>query len=263
MDSPPREPEAFTERVARLMIEHLGRAEIAITGPLELTIDDRLVGLDNLYRAMHQGEEEPRAVFERFIHAYLSARQLEEVPLPFEVARHKILPRIHPLEFFRDRQPDFFAYQPFVNDTVILYMIDLRGAVTPVTTEQLIRWGIGVEEIDQLARENLAVHRPELELKVFHGESGAAALFNTGDGYDAARILLSGLHPNLSPELGGDFLVAIPTRDVFVAFPTEPDGFVGRLKKRIEHDFKKLPYPITDDLFLVTLDGVADWRPAA
>ena len=269
MEPLPREPEAFTERMARLLADRLGGAEITISGPLELTIDRRLVGLGNLHRAVWQGEEDMvevggvEAVVERFVEAYRSARQLERTPLPFEMVRSRILPRIQPADFFEHRRPDFLAAQPFVNETVILYMIDINGAVAPVTTEQLIRWGVDLETIDQLARENLAAARPDLELQLFRGDQGAAALLNTGDGYDAARLLLGELHPQLAPELGGDFLVAIPTRDVFLAFPTGPEGFVGRVQQRIAHDYRKLPYPITDHLFLVTLDGIADWRPEA
>jgi hypothetical protein len=36
-----------------------------------------------------------------------------------------------------------------------------------------------------------------------------------------------------------------------------PDPFVGRLKQRVEDDFRRLPYPITRELFYVTRDGVA------
>jgi uncharacterized protein YtpQ (UPF0354 family) len=142
-------------------------------------------------------------------------------------------------------------------------MIDLNDAATPISTEQLIKWGVDVDEIDRIARNNLASYRPELELQLFRSDDASAALFNTGDGYDAARLLLDQLYPKLAPELGGNFLVAIPTRDVFIAFPTEPKPFIDRLRSRISDDFKSLPYPITSNLFLVTLDGVAEWRDAA
>lgn len=263
MERLPREPEAFTEQVMRLLAEPLGNARIEFSGPLELHIDDRAVDLTDLYRAIHNGERPPEQAIEHFVEAYLEARRLEETPLPFEMIRSRILPRIQPSGFFKESRAEFYACQPFINDTLILYMIDVNGVVTPVTTEQLIRWGIGVEDLDELARRNLAAHEPDLELKVFQGDEGTAALFNAGDGYDASRLLLNHLYPQLAPELGGNFLVAIPTRDVFVAFPTEPDGFVGQLKQRIAADYRKLPYPITDNLFLVTLDGVASWDTAA
>ena len=77
------------------------------------------------------------------------------------------------------------------------------------------------------------------------------------DGYDAARILLSRLYDRLAPELKGDFYVATPARDTFLALTYDPPEFVDRLKARIEADYKRLPYPITNSLFVVTRDGVA------
>ena len=37
----------------------------------------------------------------------------------------------------------------------------------------------------------------------------------------------------------------------------DPDPFVDRVRERVEQDFARLPYPITDRLFYVTMDGVA------
>jgi hypothetical protein len=65
------------------------------------------------------------------------------------------------------------------------------------------------------------------------------------------------LHERLAPELDGDFLVAMPSRDMFVAMTANPEGFVERLRKRVDQDYRRLPYPITRELFLVTRDGVA------
>lgn len=259
MPEVPREPEAFTEHVARQFKEHLGRIRIRITGPLEITIKDRRIDLDDLHRAVLQAEDEPADLIRRFADAYLAAMRVEQTPLPFEAVRHRIMPRIQPLSFFRGKRSDLFAASPFVNDTVILYVIDLNGTATPVTTEQIIHWGLSADDMDELARENLAGHQPELELTLLQGEEGAAAVFNTGDGYDAARLLLQELHDRLCPEFGREFFVAIPTRDVFVAFPMNAPQFIHRLRHRIRSDYRRLPYPITDDLFLVTRDGVAGW----
>ena len=77
------------------------------------------------------------------------------------------------------------------------------------------------------------------------------------DGYDAARLLMSDLHAKLAKELGPDFYVATPARDMFIALSCEPESFVQRLCARVSEDFTKLPYPITKELFLVTQDGVA------
>ncbi|MCA9300226.1 MAG: hypothetical protein KDA28_14230, partial [Phycisphaerales bacterium] len=76
-------------------------------------------------------------------------------------------------------------------------------------------------------------------------------------GYDAARLLLSSLFERLAPELDGDFYVATPARDMFVAMSGEPPEFVERLRQRVAQDYERLPYPISSDLFYVTRDGVA------
>ena len=76
-------------------------------------------------------------------------------------------------------------------------------------------------------------------------------------GYDAARLLLGDLHRRLAAKLGGDFYVATPARDMFVAMSLGPDEFVGRLRERVDDDYTRMPYPISRELFYVTLDGVA------
>jgi uncharacterized protein YtpQ (UPF0354 family) len=127
-----------------------------------------------------------------------------------------------------------------------------------VTAEQLVRWGVTEEELEVMARENLDKYTPALEVQVVESkEGGKAAILSEQDGYDAARLLLSSLHRRLAPQLGGDFYVATPARDMFVALSPNPGPFVDRLKSRVAHDYRRLPYPITSDLFLVTRDGVA------
>ncbi|HYE01661.1 MAG TPA: DUF1444 family protein, partial [Phycisphaerales bacterium] len=150
-----------------------------------------------------------------------------------------------------------------VNDTVIVFVIDLPQMTVSVTTEQMVRWGLCADDLDGIARANLDTYAPELELQVVRSrEGGKAAIVAEQDGYDAARLLLSGLFDRLAPELGGDFYVATPARDMFVAISPGPDAFLSRLKHRVAHDYRRLPYPITKDLFYVTRDGVAGTRAA-
>ena len=64
------------------------------------------------------------------------------------------------------------------------------------------------------------------------------------------------------PRLGGDFYVATPSRDMLLAMTTAPEPFIDKLKGRIDIDFARLPYPITNRLFYVTRDGVAGTKAA-
>ena len=119
-------------------------------------------------------------------------------------------------------------------------------------------------QVEDIARANLDQYAPELEVQLVESkEGGKAAILSQHDGYDAARLLLGGLYDRLAPQLGGNFFVATPARDMFVAFSHGPDPFLNRLKDRVEHDYRRLPYPITSDFFYVSRDGVAGTRPAA
>jgi hypothetical protein len=50
---------------------------------------------------------------------------------------------------------------------------------------------------------------------------------------------------------------------MFVAISCDPPEFVDKVQQRVMRDFQRLPYPITDALFIVTRDGVAGTREAA
>jgi hypothetical protein len=139
-----------------------------------------------------------------------------------------------------------------------VFVIDMPNMTVSVTSDQMVRWGVTADDLEQVARENLADASHELELQVVSSkEGGRAIVIAQQDGYDAARLLLEPLYAKLAPRLGGDFYVATPARDMFVALSTGPDPFVSRLAARVREDFKRLPYPISPEFFLVTRDGVA------
>ena len=124
--------------------------------------------------------------------------------------------------------------------------------------EQLIRWQLCAEDVDQIARENLDRYAPQMEVQIVESkEGGRAAIISEQDGYDAARLLLPGLYRRLAPQLGGDFFVATPARDMFVALSGRPTEFIDRVAERVAQDYQRLPYPITSEFFYVTMDGVA------
>lgn len=257
----PREPEALTEAVARIAEARPGHPTVKVTGRLELSIDSQLLDLSELYWMAHEGGGPSQHEIQHFIDAHISATRLSALNLPFSAVAQRIMPRIQTEGFVASRHTQLVAHQPFVNGTAIVFVIDLPDADCLITTEQLIRWGIDIEELDRLARENLAGYQPHIEMRVFGGDDGAAVMFNMGDTYDASRLLLYRLHERLAEELGGEFLAAIPARDLMLAMSMGPEPFVDQLHTVVRQDHRRLPHPITDDLFLVTYDGVAGWAP--
>lgn len=232
--------------------------DIDLVGPRELIINGRRLDLENLYRMVNHEPGRGTEIVEHYLDQLFTgeAAQLSHVTLDF--ARPRIMPRIQPESIFEHLNRELVAHIPFVNSTVVVFVLDLPQLTVSITTEQSLRWGLCADELDAIARENLERYTPEMEVQfVDSKEGGRAAILSQQDGYDAARLLHSGLFRRLAPRLGGDFLVATPARDMFVALTHGPHDFVERLRGRVSEDFRRLPYPITPALFFVTRDGVA------
>ena len=260
----PREPEAFGEQVARILKRQFPDRGVELAGPMDLVLSGKHLGLENLYRMVQHEPQRGLEIVENYIERLIEGDTLSSMPLPLSVAKPRIMPRIQPVRIFEHLDREQVAHLPFVNDTVIVFVMDMPQMTVSITVEQLVRWGLQPDDVDEISRENLARYEPELSIQLVDSvEGGRAAIVSAQDGYDAARLLLGSLHERLAPELHGDFYVATPARDMFLALSSGPDEFVDRLAKRVALDYRRLPYPITSDLFVVTRDGVAGTKSAA
>ncbi len=258
MSRMPREPEAFGEQVARILQRHFPERTVELAGPMDLVLNGKHLGLENLYRMVQYDPARGVEIVENYLERLIEGDMIGSTPLPLSIAKPRIMPRIQPVSIFEHLDREQVAYVPFVNGTVIVFVIDMPHMTVSITVEQLMRWGLASEDLDLIARENLANYNPRLEIQfVESSEGGKAAIVAAQDGYDAARLLLNSLHERLAPELKGDFYVATPARDMFLAMTVNPQEFIDRLKKRVAQDFRRMPYPITDEFFVVTRDGVA------
>lgn len=258
MEPLPLEPDAFAAYVVEILRRQYPGQEPTITGALHVVFNGRHLGLENLYRMVLRDPSHGREIVENYLERLFEGDQISGHPLPFSVARARIMPRIQPESIFEQLDRELVAHVPFVNGTVVVFVIDLPQLTVSITTEQMIRWGLQPDDLDAIARENLARYAPDLEIRLVDShDGGRAAIVSQQDGYDAARLLLSTLHGKLARELKGDFYVATPARDTFIAMSAGPTDFIGRLKQRIDEDYRRLPYPITSELFYVTRDGVA------
>ncbi len=273
----PEQPEAFAEQVLFLLHRLKPELNAELTGPTELVVDGRRLDLDNLMRLVKTDFDRGLEIVEQYLDHLFDDDTFAAAALPWDLAKTKIMPRIQPESIFDHLCREQVAHVPWVNNTVIVFVIDLPNMTVSVTTEQLMRWGVTPEDLDLIARTNLDEATPHFELRSLEAEDGGQAMLLTfQDGYDASRLLIDGLHATLAPELGESFYAAAPSRDMLLAFSGVPAEFVDRICDKIREDFQRLPYPITPELFVVCRDGVAgtakrvgekgdenDWRLAA
>lgn len=254
----PRQPEAFAEQVLVLLNRIRPDLHASLTGPDELVVEGRRLDIENLMRLVRTDEERGLEIVEQYLEHLFDEQTFLAAAMPWDIARHKIMPRIQPESIFEHLAEGQVAHVPWVNDTVIVFVIDLPNMTVSVTTEQLVRWSKSAAELEDVARENLERYTATLDFRTLESdEGGKAVLLSLQDGYDASRLLLGSLHATLAPQLGGDFLVACPSRDMFLALSRAPNDFVKRVSSRVHEDYERLPYPITDRLFYVCRDGVA------
>lgn len=257
MSSMPIEPKAFAETVAQMLRSSHPEYAVDLVGPQELLVNGRRLDLENLQRMVNHEPGRGTEIVEHYLDQLFAGDALQVSAMSLEFARTRIMPRIQPISIFSHLSREQVAHVPFVNDTVIVFVTDMPHMTVSITTEQLLRWHVTVDEVEQMARENLDQYVPELEVQLVESkEGGRAAILSQHDGYDAARLLLGGLYDRLAGRLGGNFYVATPARDMFVAFTPGPDPFVERLRERVNHDYRRLPYPIVPDFFYVTRDGI-------
>jgi uncharacterized protein YtpQ (UPF0354 family) len=260
----PREPEAFGEQVCKILLRQFPDRQIDLAGPMDLVLSGKHLGLENLYRMVQCDPDRGVEIVENYLERLMESDMVGSTPLPLSIAKPRIMPRIQPESIFDHLDREQVAHVPFVNNTVIVFVIDMPHSTVSITIEQVLKWGLQPEDLEEIARENLAKYSPDLDIQlVDSNEGGRAAILAAQDGYDAARLLLDKLYDRLAPELKGDFYVATPARDMFLAMSCDPDEFVDRLQKRVDLDYRRLPYPITKHLFVVTRDGVAGTAEAA
>ena len=80
---------------------------------------------------------------------------------------------------------------------------------------------------------------------VWSGDGVTLVVARTGDGLDASRLLLPGLHDVLAPELGSPFVAAVPHRDALFACPRDCERSVRALRERAARESLRAAHAIS------------------
>ncbi len=131
------------------------------------------------------------------------------------------------------------AYKKLSEDLATVYVIDDPHTMVFVCRAHLQRWHRNVEDVHQLAIANLRRQGGD-RIGALDGEQ--PLLLQTGDGYDAARVLLL-------PEREG-LLVAIPDRDL-LWIGNEHNQDLGKLMAQAGSMAQAAAHPVSDRLYRV------------
>ena len=131
--------------------------------------------------------------------------------------RARMLPRLVP-EGFAPEGVDGLALLPYEEGVHIALVMAYEGRSRFLRRHELAAAGFRTaDEALSSALDNLAARSHSARFARIDTPEGPFVCARTGDGLDAARLLLPGLHAVLAAELGSPFFAATPHRDLLLA----------------------------------------------
>lgn len=108
----------------------------------------------------------------------------------------------------------------------------------PITAEVADAWGVSLERVRRAALENLSGLTERVPLRgIADTGTNALYIYESRDGYDAARILLDEQWRALAQRHQGTLRVAIPSQDFLIAFTDGNPEHVEQIRARVFHDW--------------------------
>lgn len=222
-----------------------------------VSVNGNLASLENLYRVtLLQPEKEDRHIDRWMVELLRASEGTPDQTATFEDLKDRIMPMILP-EKAVDREGAMVS-QAYLPGLRIAYALDNDRTIAYIPQAVFEGWKISIEELHETAISNLISRSHEIGGQAAQDEDGRVNLviLQTLDGYDASRLLLPSLNDRLRKFLGTPFAAGIPNRDILLCFRNE-EGMIDRLRKQIAADYQEMPHQISDQILLVTPDGIS------
>ncbi len=248
----PRELQQFLRQLAEELGNHAARVQLNGMVPGQLTAvlavrgQEVPVPLHHLFRRCLAFPDK----FAESVARFVDEVEREGIEAPsdhaFADAALHILPQVRSRAWLAERGGRFgdgaLVHRPLGADLAICYVIDEPSCMTFVCQAHLRQWQRQEEDLYHLATSNL--HRLAGAEVPLPERDGEPVLLRTGDGFDAARVLL------LDPERVEGLLVGIPDRDV-LWLGSEARQDLSALMARNEAQSQRAAHPVSPHLYRV------------
>ena len=217
-----------------------------------------LFGLTNLHAQYQQSDLSDDEFAKGVVSSFLQMLEMVEssasaIPETWDEAKDRL--RLQLVSSRIDELESAITF-PFSDDVTSSVVVDSKHGYAYVRPEDAERWGQTTVDLIEIARENLVEASQTLEIKVAPGPP-ALAIIQTGDSYDAARILLPTIRETLIDMLckdgGEEVFVGVPNRDFLIAWSVDtPDAIHDQLTSTIAMDSQRQSHPLSRHLFKIT-----------
>jgi uncharacterized protein YtpQ (UPF0354 family) len=162
----------------------------------------------------------------------------------FSAVAMSILPQVRRLSWVREHAPAFgdsaLVHRPLGPDLALCYVIDDDWSMVFLCQAHLRQWCRTEEDMFQLARQNLV--RRSTDVIPLPTEERSAVLLRSGDGYDAARVVLLD-----AGQLEG-LLIAMPEQEV-LWLGREAQHSLESLVAQNHEQNEHAPRPVSPELY--------------
>ncbi len=225
--------------------------DVLIAGQLRL-------GLQNLRAKYELGEpsdEEFAAIIAHHFGPILRRDTPSLDDLSLDDLRDQLRPQVMPADYVKAAPMPIVSF-PFATGIAIGIVADFPQSYAYVREADLARWGVSPGEVYEIALENLEAISNDLGIHLSKNDSETFLAIDSGDGYDAARILIPGLQDFLASHLGETFRFGIPNRDFLICWRLDcsPD-FHRQLAGKIAEDHSERPYALSPSVFVRNSEG--------
>lgn len=209
--------------------------------PFSLRVNGQLAGLENIYRTVILRPNEQMHHIDRWVVELLRAAEgTPDRTGSFEDVKERILPMVlagSTAEAYKGT-----VTSTLVEGLIVAYAIDQDRTISYIPHERFDDWKIDLEQLHELAINNLIARSETLAAHAAEDENGEVnlILFQTMDGYDASRILLPTLHDASALTSAAPLAPRSPTATFFSASATIPKRWPG-LERRSPKTTAKCP----------------------
>lgn len=226
---------------------------------LELRLSD---GTEvDLQRLAHATRDESAKALQRAASKFVSMLpgRTQVADCSWSDAATRLLPRLVSSKFLQGlpESSGVFASR-FMGDVHVALLVDYADRARFVRSAEVDRWKKSGALPLRVALENLASRSDKARFTRIETADGPLLVARSGDGLDAARLLLPSLYAVLREELSGTIVVSVPHRDTLIA--CEAASAVRKhLQSRVTDDMRRAPHAISSTLFEITPRGPRVW----
>lgn len=243
----------FTELYAEAVRNALPSARVRIVGELELRVEfpngrTATSYLDNAYTAYEQDPGSRDRIIARYVER--AVKNLAEVETKIDPAR--VIPVIRGRQFApiteaerNPASPSAVVFDHFSEDLVIIYGEDRSQDLRYFTGKLFAEIGIARGRLREVAVTNLRRIIGEIEYKDY----GGTYMLLADGANEASLLLLPEIWTKQKLRVDGDFVVAIPTRDVLVVTGSNDADAIERVRALARESFANGPYSISPKLY--------------